>query len=211
VRDRSRVDDDDVIENIAPTGTDHSFNNPTAGHDMHFPIDRAQRTKKELKERCRLARVRRSCVATSFCCLVTRRAILIGSAVFTAIVASSAFSANTPSDVELRRLLIGDWVIARDSPNKTDAWAIAHNFLVVERYAADGTGHVLMYTGTMCSVPDSPRTFSWSVVGGMIVSKRGAKVIHDRVISLDAHKLVMFSIEHRTAEIRNRTVPCPVS
>jgi hypothetical protein len=177
---------------------------------MHFPNGRAQRTKKEPRE-MRLARVRRSRVATSFCRLVTQGAILIGSTIFTAVVASSAFSANTPSDAELRRLLIGDWIVARVSPNKLDAWAIAHNLLVVERYSADGTGHVLMYTGTMCSVPNSPRTFFWNVVGGTIVSKSGAEIIHDRVISLDAHKLVMFSMEYKATEIRDRTVPCPIS
>jgi phage major head subunit gpT-like protein len=139
------------------------------------------------------------------------KTLAVGIAIFSAMLAHSAFAADVRSDAELRQLLIGYWTAAPDSPNKYDAAAIAQNWHALEQYAADGTGRVLVYKGAMCDTPDSSWKFAWKVVGGVVLSKRGKDVDHDKIIALNEKRAVLFSYEHKITEFRNRSAPCPLS
>jgi hypothetical protein len=144
-------------------------------------------------------------------CATLRR--LLRSIVFLpAVFAGQGQAQSQLSDEQLKQALVGFWTNADDSPNKYDALARSRNWHGPEEFSSDGTGRASLYKGEMCvGDPDVTEDYNWDVRQGVLVTHAATADSHDRILSVDQTRLILFSVEHQVTQYRVKTVRCQKS
>lgn len=126
-----------------------------------------------------------------------------------ALVAGQGQAQSQLSDDQLKQALVGVWTNADDSPNKYDALAKSLNWHGLEQFSSDGTGRLSLYKGEMCvGAPDFTEDYTWDVRQGVLVQHAATHDSHDRILSVDKTRLILFSVEDQVTEYRAKTVGC---
>jgi hypothetical protein len=139
--------------------------------------------------------------------------LLITSTVFLpAAFANQGQAQSQLSDEQLKQALAGFWTNADDSPNKYDALARSLNWHGLEEFSSDGIGRGSLYKGAMCvGDPAVTEDYTWDVKQGVLVTHTATADSHDRILSVDHARLILFSIEHQVTEYRVKAVGCQKS
>jgi hypothetical protein len=118
-----------------------------------------------------------------------------------AVLAGLVFpAAAAPSDDQVRRLIVGDWIA---SPYKSDMAGASQDALnrVLARYNPDGTGHIQVFSDAACSRIAFTRTFRWSIAQGVVtaIAPQGRRT-RDQIVKIDSQTMTLAGtngLEHR--------------
>ncbi len=126
-----------------------------------------------------------------------------------AVLAGLGFpAAAAPSDDQVRRLIVGDWIA---SPYKSDTAGASQDALnrVLARYNRDGTGHIQVFSDAACSRIAFTRTFRWSIAQGVVtaIAPEGRRT-SDQVVSIDSQTMTLRLAGTNGLEHRVRAATC---
>lgn len=105
-------------------------------------------------------------------------------------------------DDALSAKLIGTWINSPDSPDY-------ENFVSSETYNADGSYEYREYDDQDCRIVSALLKSRWHVWNGVIITEYdGGKALSDHVVSMDAERMVLRSVDDGVTAYRNRSTRC---
>lgn len=105
-------------------------------------------------------------------------------------------------DEALAARLIGTWINPPDSPDY-------ENFASSETYNADGSYEYREYDDKECRIVSALLKSRWHVWNGVIITEYdGGKALSDQVVSMEAERMVLRSVDDGVTAYRNRSTRC---
>lgn len=105
-------------------------------------------------------------------------------------------------DDTLSARLIGTWINPPDSPDY-------EHFTSSETYNADGSYEYREYDDQDCRIVSARLTSRWHVWNGVIITEyEGGKSLSDRVVLMEADRMVLSSVDDGVTAYRNRSSRC---
>lgn len=127
-------------------------------------------------------------------------ALMIGWAL--TVQPAAAQGAPKLDDEALSARLVGTWINPPDSPDY-------ENFASSETYNADGSYEYREYDDKDCRIVSALLKSRWHVWNGVIVTEyEGGKALSDHVVSMDADRMVLRSIDDGLTFFRTRSTHC---
>ncbi len=115
---------------------------------------------------------------------------------------AAAQGAPKLDDKTLSDRLVGTWVNPPDSPDY-------ENLATSETFNADGTYLYREFEDKDCKIVSASQTSRWHVWNGVIITEyAGGKTLSDHVVSMQADRLVLRSVDDGVTFFRTRSTAC---
>jgi len=109
-------------------------------------------------------------------------------------------SSDRPSDDQIRKGLIGSWIVAPDGSAPMNA---------LEVFRPDGTYTFFVYQDGTCKTVMRQIDVKWYVQNGTLVTILGdQKTLQDEVLKIDDAKMTLHSLDDKTVSDRLRSDSC---
>ncbi len=131
-----------------------------------------------------------------------REVCLIGTVLILLLSSGSAFP--KPSDDEIRRALVGSWIVPQDSSDRTP-----FNEYALESFQSDGTYLFYVYRDPACETLLHKVQVKWKIQDGILISYlAGGQTLRDEIVSINSTKMVLHSLDDGTTYTREKALTC---
>jgi hypothetical protein len=108
------------------------------------------------------------------------------------------------SDQAIRSALIGSWIVASDSADRTPENALAQQI-----FRADETYTTLVFADKLCGVIVREIKLRWVVNNGKLISiMPNGRVMEDEILNISNAKITLRSLDTGIVFMRERSHPC---
>lgn len=115
---------------------------------------------------------------------------------------ADASASNPKKDEALKAGLIGTWISPPDSPDY-------EGISISETYNPDGTYIYREYEGTGCNIIAATQYSRWHVWEGVIITEYPReKTLNEEIVSMDAGRMVLRSLDDGLTFTRTRSTTC---
>jgi hypothetical protein len=125
--------------------------------------------------------------------------------IISALTAQPVAAQGAPKldDQTLTDRLVGTWINPPDSPDY-------ENFASSETYNADGSYEYREYDDKDCRIVSALVKSRWHVWNGVVITEYdGGKSLSDHIVSMDAERMVLRSVDDGVTFFRTRSTTCP--
>jgi hypothetical protein len=121
----------------------------------------------------------------------------------------SQYSNKKPTDVEIRRYIVGSWIVPSEFIDGSVSGTGAVETKSVEVFGPNGSGGVYFYSDAACTLLARTILFSWSVQDGVLnyLIENGTPS-RDDVVSIDDKNMVLRSMEQNIVNHRRKAINC---
>jgi hypothetical protein len=121
-----------------------------------------------------------------------------------ALTVQQSWAAEKPSDNEIRRELVGSWIVPLDSSDRTP-----QNIRALEIYRPDGTSTFYVFQDSACRVITNQAEVKWTIDNGVLTSlQANGEKSRDEVISIGNGKMTLHSLDDGSTYTRVKARAC---
>jgi hypothetical protein len=121
-----------------------------------------------------------------------------------AVTISQVWAAEKPSDSEIRRELVGSWIVPLDSSDRT-----LDTDRMLEIFRPDGTYTLFYFQNSDCRTIARQTEVKWMVRDGVLITVLPTgSALRDEVISIGNGKMMLHSLDDGTTYARTKADTC---